>query len=93
MVLVQMIMVPVVLLTMVTVFALALWITHGLRMKNDRNMNDVIGEGVLLMTNIYILYVPTFFSTLVSGETDKKFYTNGRWPKLLWIFTHNLVKQ
>ena len=89
---VEMMMVPVFLLTMVTAFALALWTTHGRRMKINWNTNDVIGI-LLVTTYMYILFVPAFFSNLVSGTIDKKFYTNGRWPKLLWILTHNLVKQ
>ena len=47
---------------------------------------------------VYIEYVMLFFAHLwvrpliLRWKADKKFYTNGRWPKLLWIFSHNLVK-
>ena len=50
---------------------------------------------LLTLPCVYIEYVIIFFFARVWAhrwKADKKFYTDGRWPKLLWIFSHNLVK-
>ena len=49
---------------------------------------------LLTLSCVYMEYVMLFFAHLWAHrwKADKKFYTDGRWPKLLWIFSHNLVK-